>query len=596
MAVEVKLITNCDDSVVFWRIQKRIPDCWGFAIHRERKLQDGTIQRTALDNRMGFEEDHPKPGEHRPSTIWPFQRFWWTDHSVNPGDSIRYRVCPVVRVDGALHELMNECSEWTDWTGLSSGNKDGYSFYFNRGLVISQFMSRYLEDLRVKQGLATRKDALKAFKESLDDHELPIRLFLAGQLRVKMLDLLSEAKKGDQNIFAALYELEDNELVNALSALGARAHVVLSNGSIQAKKGEHAAEARKRDENASARAALREAGVEVFDRFISPGALGHNKFLVLADKDSKPLAAWTGSTNWTGTGLCTQINNGLFVDNGEVASDYLEQWERLRDAESAFPKTLVDENSKPKTVKKGGSDAEIWFTRTHEKVDLDALDRILQGAKEGILFLMFQPGSSATLGTVRSLQEERKSLYIKGVVSTLPAEGDESKVSVSIHGASKGLSLDLDVVQPEGISSPFATWAANVTRDEFITMKGGVIGFAIVHSKIIVVDPFTNPVVVTGSHNFSLSASEHNDENFVIVRGNVELARHYAAHILSVYHHYRWLAFVNELQGMGKSPNGYLMANDSWQDSQLTGPTKRELDFWLGNESSTAGISSTPTN
>lgn len=33
----------------------------------------------------------------------------------------------------------------------------------------------------------------------------------------------------------------------------------------------------------------------------------------------------------------------------------------------------------------------------------------------------------------------------------------------------------------------------------FLTMQGGVIGFAIVHSKVIVIAPFTSPVVITGS-------------------------------------------------------------------------------------------------
>ncbi len=37
--------------------------------------------------------------------------------------------------------------------------------------------------------------------------------------------------------------------------------------------------------------------VEKEYRFISRGALGHNKFLVRIDKGGKPLSAWTGSTN-----------------------------------------------------------------------------------------------------------------------------------------------------------------------------------------------------------------------------------------------------------------------------------------------------------
>lgn len=105
--------------------------------------------------------------------------------------------------------------------------------------------------------------------------------------------------------------------------------------------------------------------------------------------------------------------------------------------------------------------------------------------------------------------------------------------------------------------------------------------FAIVHSKLIVVDPFTAPVVITGSHNFSASASEKNDENFLIVRGNDELARHYAAHVLAVYHHYRWLAYVNDRQGAGSSPAGRLRDRDTWQDSHLQGPGKRDIDFWV---------------
>lgn len=585
MSVQIEVIANCDDAVVFWKVAKRIPDCWGFAIEREQKLDDGTVQRITLDNRKGFEDDAPRPGDHRPSTQWPFQRFWWADHLVNLGDTVRYRVCPIVYAYGALKELVSERSAWTPWTTLSAGGKDGFFSYFNRGLVISQFMARYLERLRVANGLKTRKQALSLFKQSIGDHELPIRHFLAGALRTRMLDLLAAAKKGKQHVFAALYELDDEELVDALAALGSRAHVVLANGSITAKKGEGVAKARKRDQNKAARAALRAAKVEVFDRFVSPGALGHNKFLVIADTNRKPLSVWTGSTNWTPTGLCTQINNGLLANNRDLADEYFAQWKRLRDAGGAFPAELADDNSTPKAVVgKGASRAQPWFTRTRGKADLAALDEVLDNARDGVLFLMFQPGGAATLATVRKLQKQRPSLYLKGVVSTLPAaaEDDESAVSVDLFGASgKPARLDLDVVQPQGIRTPFASWAATVTRDEFITMSGGVIGFAIVHSKLIVVDPFTRPVVVTGSHNFSTSASSKNDENFLIVRGNAELAMHYAAHILSVYQHYRWLAYVADQQRRGQSPDGFLWENDRWQDGQLKGASRRELDFWV---------------
>jgi phosphatidylserine/phosphatidylglycerophosphate/cardiolipin synthase-like enzyme len=450
--------------------------------------------------------------------------------------------------------------------------------------VISQFMARYLEELRVKNGLATRVEALRAFKKSLDDHEIPIRQFLSGVLREKMLELLKAAKRDKQHVFGALYELEDDELLDALEMLGSRGHIVLANGSITKKKGETSEEARKRDQNKSGRQRLRDAGLEVLDRFVSPGALGHNKFLVFANgtSKSKAVAAWTGSTNWTTTGLCTQTNNGFYVEHADFARQYFEQWGRLKNAKSAFPPDLVTANSKAKPVKVGKSGTKIWFTRASGRVDLAAIDEVINGAKEGVLFLMFQPGSAGALGTINELRNKPGKLYVKGVVSTLPPKQDEQlpdSASVSIHSDGDSQGLSFDVVQPTGINTPFASWAATVTREEFLSKAP--IGFAIVHSKLIVVDPFTKPVVITGSHNFSTAASSANDENFVIVSGNKRLACAYGAHILSVYQHYNWMAYVAAKQKKKENPKAFLSEDDEWQAPMLKGRSRKELDFWV---------------
>jgi hypothetical protein len=55
----------------------------------------------------------------------------------------------------------------------------------------------------------------------------------------------------------------------------------------------------------------------------------------------------------------------------------------------------------------------------------------------------------------------------------------------------------------------------------------------------------------------------------------------YATHVLSVYHHYRWLAYVNDLQKKGKQPGGFLLETGDWQKAQLNSDAKRELDFWV---------------
>jgi phosphatidylserine/phosphatidylglycerophosphate/cardiolipin synthase-like enzyme len=87
--------------------------------------------------------------------------------------------------------------------------------------------------------------------------------------------------------------------------------------------------------------------------------------------------------------------------------------------------------------------------------------------------------------------------------------------------------------------------------------------------------------VITGSHNFSGSASSKNDENFVILRDNQALAQEYAAHILSVYQHYRWLNVVYELQNRRRQPFVPLQESADWQDRHLKGAARREMEFWV---------------
>lgn len=87
------------------------------------------------------------------------------------------------------------------------------------------------------------------------------------------------------------------------------------------------------------------------------------------------------------------------------------------------------------------------------------------------------------------------------------------------------------VASVAGIFAAFAQWEAEIYK----------IGHAVIHDKILVLDPFTDhSVVVTGSHNLGFKASYSNVENLVIIRDNRAIAEAYAAHVLDVYEHYRW--------------------------------------------------------
>ncbi|HEK3744991.1 TPA: hypothetical protein SMW43_001390 [Pseudomonas aeruginosa] len=88
MAIELRAFANGDDCLVIWKTPE-IADCLGFAIGRECKRPNG-IERLVLPNRLGFKGEPMALGETRPSTVWPFQRYDWTDHSVSTGDEVRY--------------------------------------------------------------------------------------------------------------------------------------------------------------------------------------------------------------------------------------------------------------------------------------------------------------------------------------------------------------------------------------------------------------------------------------------------------------------------------------------------------------------------
>jgi hypothetical protein len=574
---------NGDDALLLWTADELDDRCTGFAIRRELK-RNGNTQEGWVDNFARFGPADHQDGNYLPSDRYPFRCLSWTDHEVEPGDEVRYRALPVLEGEPAPSQDL--ASEWSERRILDASAGAPFGAYFNRGYVISQFMSRYLDE---HYPGVDRDTALHRFKDDIHkDVEDEVRVFLSGQIRTTMLSLLADLASGDGHLYAAIFELDDTELVKGLKALGARAHLVLANGSVQHKTGASTAEERRTgDENKEARGELLDANVDVseHDRFVSPGALAHNKFAVVTDSNDNPLRVWTGSTNWTTTGLCTQLNNGLLVDDSDVAKAYLEQWKALRGAKSDHPPSLASANVHPATIDKDAGDravhAEVHFTRADDEVDLVALKAIVTGAQQGVLFLMFMPGDAGVLSYVRELAAQKPDLLVRGVVSELPKgradekTGDTTTLEVSLVGSADPAPQTFEVVQPEGMDHPAAGWAAETTHRQF----QGSIGHAIIHSKVLVIDPFTKPVVITGSHNFSAPASNANDENLLIVKGNKALAERYAVNIMSVYQHYRWRAYVRQSMAEHKSPWEHLTKSADWQKKQPE--HDRELAFWV---------------
>jgi phosphatidylserine/phosphatidylglycerophosphate/cardiolipin synthase-like enzyme len=104
-----------------------------------------------------------------------------------------------------------------------------------------------------------------------------------------------------------------------------------------------------------------------------------------------------------------------------------------------------------------------------------------------------------------------------------------------------------------------------------------------VHSKVIVIDPFgEKPIVMTGSHNLGKNARHINDDNLLILKDVPRLAAAYAVNIMAIYNAYRWRYLRSDkAKQLGDDWVG-LTDDDAWQAEQFTAPRQHELAFWLG--------------
>jgi phosphatidylserine/phosphatidylglycerophosphate/cardiolipin synthase-like enzyme len=112
------------------------------------------------------------------------------------------------------------------------------------------------------------------------------------------------------------------------------------------------------------------------------------------------------------------------------------------------------------------------------------------------------------------------------------------------------------------------------------SLKGdGGTGPILIHTKLIVVD-FTSdaPTTISGSHNFSEPASNGNDENFLIMKGDTDVADTYGCELMRLYDHYRF-RFISQEDAKKKTKKPPVLATDnSWTDRYYTHGSLHESD------------------
>ncbi len=537
----------------------------------------------------------------------PVQKFWWKDLGARRGGLYRYRIVPMGGSPGALKALDGVEPLVTNVVSLTH-DRGIFQAYFNRGIVATQALAHAL-------GTPSAPRLLRHIADPND----PIRRMLSGEIQSGLQALLDRADQGGGEIRGALYELNDpsgleKALHGADAQAAARRAVVL--GNARESKGKGADRVDVADADAENRAALKQAGADVVDRILPNGRIPHNKFLVLKEGDA-PKAVLTGSTNWTTTGLCTQTNNALVIDSPAVASHYAAYWDQLEkdsaigESEGSWQgKALRDwtrdhnERSKqaPTALEDGSGTVEIMFAPSTTKLlnpkqpeepgDMARVFELIAGAKQAVLFLAFDPGNNSILDAAGRALADNPRLFVRGALTSTQRAANFKQALDNARKGDGGADLHVAVVgepahaakgqkaEPDYRAIP----AGSVSKDDAFGAWEAELysaGHAIIHDKIVVIDPFgPDCVVVSGSHNLGYRASSNNDENFVIVHGHRALAEAYACHVLDVYDHYAWRYWLAQQPEKFGRP---LQPDDTWQERYLRAgrPTSPEMQFWL---------------
>lgn len=558
---------NNDVVQIVWQYDEAIEGCLGFEVSRQEGDADPNGNWVPLPAWVGFKGQSNPTWQRHETTEWPIQKFEWKDLTATRGKSYGFRIVPMVGAPGRLKPKSDQAL-YTDVVKLTPACSQSFFVYFNRGILSTQFIAH-----QVKPGPSGAPN-FKVLTERIDQPGDTLRNALAGQIIEGVETLLQRAETQGGACYAALYELNDPELIEHLLGIKDRLHIILSNTGADD------------GTNAAARQTLHESGTDIIDRMLPNNHIGHNKFVVYVDAGGTPQAVLLGSTNWTYTGLCAQSNNAVIVESEDLAKAYKDYWDRLKEDEDQGPDLRASDKNPALVSKIDGADVTLWFSPNTPKQrsrpkkgskrkettppDLEQVFTLMNAAKEAILFLVFQPGQPSIVEQAAAIGKQNTDLFIRGAATDPKAVG--SWDAILQHRA--GQAPDR-VVAASAINDQFAFWVKEL-------LKLGPQAHAIVHSKIVVIDPMSpDCVVITGSHNLGFKASYDNDENLLIVQGNQALARAYAVNILDVYDHYRFRYII---QKSGKRAFSGLDTSDKWQNKYFdpSNPASQDAKAWFG--------------
>lgn len=502
----------------------------GFAIEK----QQGDKPWLFLFNSLTFPgKAHTFPQYHAtPSDQAPLQKFRWADYAVYPGTTLHYRVHLAYGTADAPQ--LGEALE------LSITSDDGHpanqGVIFNRAVAASQAFQRKFPDLDA-QISANKNLPIEAWPDAA-------RLWLENGLLERLLGYIERAVDAQWALDIAIYEYQLQAIVDAVNAAFARGVLVRVLYHAQTDDPD---------------TTLNEANLVQLPAANKRGRVTHNifhnKFIVLSRIDGagqrQPQAVLCGSTNFTANGVYRQANVVHTLDDVTIATRYLQTFEEVwaNPADVGATRTWISARNPMDPTQP----LFAGFSPRSGGADLREFVEIIEAAQKDVLFVTAFSLPDAILNAL--LGKPHDDILRYGLQNT----------ASSITG------FHADRTAEFAATALLNTGLEGWLKENMKGQKGNLL----VHTKAVVTDFTTDaPTIISGSHNLSTSASNGNDENFLIIRGDTDLADRYGLELLRFYEHYRFRYFAKKLALKQVSP---LAVDDSWTNDYYAEGDLRQL-------------------
>jgi phosphatidylserine/phosphatidylglycerophosphate/cardiolipin synthase-like enzyme len=523
----VRIITGTHSLLLGFDLEEaKRSGCLGFAIQRTdlgssaNPLPVSQQNPRWILNRLRFPKD-PSQDDYKPDTSdrSPVQKFRWGDWTVQPGENYRYTVTARY---GTWDHLTDGPSVQVE-VSTEDPHAPQSSVFFNRGAAASE---------------AYNEKFGEADPDSLpDDKRQKAYAWLSNGLEEAILAFLGQASDSSYTLHAVIYEFQKPNLLNGLKAAmdrGVKVQVVYHNRHTNSKDTTWSKNA----------AAIKAAGLQsvCLPRQASPQtAICHDKFVVLL-KNDVPQAVWTGSTNWTDGAIYGQLNVGHAIYDAEIASRYEQYFKILSNDPQASPlkHELAMLAAPPPSLPNGSG---IWPIFSPQP-NTDMLDLYASLCKQASHLMVCAPFELAQQ-IQHAFENPPANVLHFLLLDKQSSLGSSNEVKLISGEAQNEVSIATT------LSSPLHDFQNHLVESQESFHHVGVH----IHAKIIAVNLLgADPIIVTGSANYSDGSTIRNDENSLILRGNSHAADIYATEFMRMFEHYYFRALRAQKDVLALAP------------------------------------------